>query len=306
MSSRRFGLFGPALLVLPLLAGCPGPESCRRIDPPVEVAGPQEFSPFFFVLAGDPQIGMTPGGMLLDKRHLIEEARQVNRLGPPFVLIAGDLAHTPTRLEWRLFDEGLREFRCPVKLIPGNHDLQGDFWGNLDYYREHYGQDYYVFTYNNCDFIALNSTVLSSRFSEPYKTEAQTQWPWLEKALAASRKNGRTHVFIFTHRPPFMHRQDDRESLSVWEQQTRRPLLDLCRRYGAKVFLCGHIHRSIETKADGFEVYTVAGTAVAWTRPGLGYRIFRVYADRIEQQFVPLDHPLESLPPATTSAPPAN
>jgi 3',5'-cyclic AMP phosphodiesterase CpdA len=291
MSGRWFGCALVAAVLPGILAGCDGPESCPKISPPIEVAAKQEFRPFFFILAGDPQMGMGLGGTDADKRRFVELAHQANELDPAFVLVAGDMVQWQTSREWRAFDESLKEFRCPTKLVVGNHDLRGNFWTALRYYRLHYGDDYYVFTHNNCDFIALNSTVLSLSFREPYKTEARTQWAWLEKALAASKNNGRTHVFIFMHRPPFMTSEDEYDHSSVWEKQTRKRLLDLARRYGVKVFLCGHIHRSIEAKVNGLEVYTVAGTAISWLPPGLGYRIFRVYADRVEQQFVRLDHP---------------
>jgi 3',5'-cyclic AMP phosphodiesterase CpdA len=94
-----------------------------------------------------------------------------------------------------------------------------------------------------------------------------------------------------------MNSQDERNHSSVWGDGTRRRLLDLARKHGVRVFLCGHIHRSIEAKVNGFEVYTVAGTAVSWLPPGLGYRVFKVYADRVEQQFVGLGRPLKDFVP---------
>ncbi len=283
-----FGLL--TILATTLLPGCPsGAEIRPSINPPMGPQGPQEFAPFQFVLAGDPQMGMT--GTILDKARFVELAHQANELKPAFVLVAGDLVHLRTQNEWAAFDEALREFRVPVKLIPGNHDLYGNLAERLAYYRENYGYDYYVYTYNNCDIIALNSTVLSRSDVEPYIDEGRAQWDWAERAIADSKRNGRTHVFILMHRPPFLKTPDDRESASIWEKSTRKRLLDLCRRYGVKVFLCGHVHRSYEIKADGFEVYTVAGTAISWLPPGLGYRVFNVHQDRIEQYFVPLDHP---------------
>lgn len=288
MKSRLFSFGLMAILATSILPGCPSTDGVRpSINPPMGPDGPQNFAPFQFILAGDPQMGMT--NTALDKARFVELARQANELNPAFVLVAGDLVHLRTEHEWAAFNEALREFRVLVKLIPGNHDLYGNLAERLAYYRENYGYDYYVFTYNNCDFIALNSTVLSRGNVEPYVDEGRSQWAWFERAIANSRKNRRTHVFIFMHRPPFLKTPDDRDSSSVWEKSTRNRLLDLCRKYDVNVFLCGHVHRSYETRSEGFEVYTVAGTAISWLPPGLGYRVFTVQKDGIAQHFVPLE-----------------
>lgn len=77
--------------------------------------------------------------------------RQANEFKPAFVLIAGDLTQDQNSEQLSAFDKILSRFKVPVRLVPGNHEY------SLDKYKQKYGDDYYVFTFNNCDFICLNS-----------------------------------------------------------------------------------------------------------------------------------------------------
>lgn len=278
-------------ILLPLLAGCDPKELVIQqptYDP--AVPGRQEFRPFTFILAGDPQIGMWPGGRKAEIDNLKQLTEQVNGLRPDFVLFAGDLTEMATEHEYDLFDEGVRDLRPPAKLIMGNHDLYRSVAGSLDRFRRRYGPDTYVFTYNNCDFIAINSTL--ARMARPGVKQSEDFWNWLEEALANSRANGRDHTFIFCHHPPFVRGRDEANSSSNWPLETRGKLLELSGRYGVEAFLCGHIHVNRQAH-DGVWVYTVAGTATCWERQGLGYRVFRVGPDGIEQEFVALSKPLQ-------------
>jgi hypothetical protein len=52
--------------------------------------------------------------------------------------------------------------------------------------------------------------------------------------------------------------------------------------------LCGHEHTTSELPGKGYTVYVAPGTARFRDDKGLGYRVFKVFADRIEQEAVPL------------------
>jgi len=62
------------------------------------------------------------------------------------------------------------------------------------------------------------------------------------------------------------------------------------------VVLSGHIHRTEEVSYRGYTTFTVAGTGWAADRRGFGYRLFHVYEDRVEQEYIRLD----AAPPSAT------
>ena len=63
----------------------------------------------------------------------------------------------------------------------------------------------------------------------------------------------------------------------------------LIHRYGVHTVLAGHIHQTIEREHRGYRLYTVAGSGYAMDKNGLGYRVFRVKGNQVEQEYVRLD-----------------
>ena len=263
-------------------AGC-GPQSGAPTGP-----ADGQFRPFFFIHAGDPQIG---GWASIEDTagRFAQLAGIANRLKPAFVMVVGDLVNDgPHARQLEAFDNALKRFRVPVRLISGNHD-------DLATFRARYGPDRYAFTHNDCEFICINSDVLA-RIRRPawVRKESGEQWRWLERALPEARKRRPRHIFLVMHHPPLL-----------LPQQLR--LEKLMAAYGVRVVLAGHIHRTMEYVREGYAVYTVAGTGWAHDARGYGYRIFKVYADRIEQEYIRLDQPLEKvrLAPAELATQPA-
>jgi len=258
------------------LAACGGPET-----PVVNLPGgpaSDQFAPFTFLQAGDPQIG---GWTTIEdtKGRFVELAHIANRLQPAAVIVVGDLVNDgPSEKEIAAFDDALKEFRVPVKLIPGNHD-------DIATYRRKYGSDHYSFTIHNCEFVCINSSLLAGlRHDEEERREAQEQWTWMEEALQAAREKDRTHIFVVMHHPP--------EMLSSAVR-----LDSLFRKYGVGVILAGHLHRTTEVSVSGYTTFTVAGTGWAGDGRGFGYRLFHVYADRVEQEYVRMGAPVPMTQP---------
>lgn len=235
---------------------------------------------FTFIMAGDPQIG---GWVSVEetKAHFIELARQANAMKPAFVLVVGDLVNDgPNEKELAAFEEALKEFRVPVKLIPGNHD-------NLATYRQRFGADYYHFDYDNCEFVCVNSCLMNG---PGVSGEAKAQWAWLEQTLADARARGRAHIFLVMHHPPI--------TIPLGEVRLER----LIRKYGVDFVLAGHIHRTREEKHTQYRLYTVAGTGWAMDKNGLGYRVFSVSGPTVEQRYVRLSANSASAPAITSQA----
>lgn len=259
------------------MAGCHPHETPGIAAAPVAPERPR-FAPFVFLQAGDPQIG---GWTSIEdtKDRFVQFARVANRLGPAVVVVVGDLVNDgPHEKELAAFDEALAEFRVPVRLIPGNHD-------DIATYRRNYGRDHYSFTLNNCEFVCLNSNLMTGLWSGAEKRrEADEQWQWLEETLHRCRQEGRTHIFVVMHHPPAT-------------LPAATPRLDaLFRQYDVRVVLSGHIHRTEEVSYRGYTTFTVAGTGWAADRRGFGYRLFHVYEDRVEQEYIRLD----AAPPSAT------
>jgi len=220
-----------------------------------------EFQPFVFVHAGDPELGKPDVESTAARLALL--GQRANKIGAALVIVAGDLTHGSIPKEVKAFEDALKQFTMPVKVVPGNHDTP-------EMFEKHFGKDHYVFTHNNCDFICMNSNRPISPSADPRR---EPQWKWLEEALTDARRQHRTHVFVVLHHP----------------MANRSPLGDLLARHHVTAVLAGHLHTTTEIPCTGFTIYVAPGTARFRDRNGLGYRVFKVYADRFEQEFVPLE-----------------
>ena len=280
-------LFVWVLCITAAIAGC-GARQEIASQPLAPAVDANSFQPFCFILAGDPQTGGWTS-IADTKARFIKLAHIANEVQPAFVLVVGDLVNDgPHPAELAAFDEGLAQFHTPTKLLCGNHD-------DLPTYRRKYGRDYCAFTQNNCEFICINSNFIAHQTpSSQDKAEADAQWAFLDAALAAATREHRAHIFLAMHHPP--------EFLPLWAQ---RRLADLQHQYAIEVVLAGHIHRTAEFVHKGYVTYTVAGTGWAGDKKGFGYRLFKVYADRIEQEYLTLDAPMPSAALTPTLSPPA-
>ncbi|MCX5677391.1 MAG: metallophosphoesterase [Planctomycetota bacterium] len=229
-----------------------------------------EFKPFVFIHAGDPEIGSPdlPGTV----QRFAMLAKRATDAGAALVAVSGDITRHGSDEELQATRDALRRFTVPVLLVPGNHD-------EPEVFRKNFGEDHRVFTHNNCDFVCANSNLLD----EPPASgspEAKAQWKWLEDALAASRRAGRTHVFLVMHHP----------------EAGGKALAALLEKHGVVAVLCGHLHTTEESRGKGFVTYVTPGTAKFRDTQGLGYRVFKVAKDRIEQAFVPLEKDVAAKP----------
>lgn len=246
-------------------AGLGAPVALRlaAAAPPPGEHNEATFEPFVFIHAGDPELGSPDLKGTAERFALL--GRRARALGAAFVLVAGDVTHDSSAEQLAAFDAALKAFAMPVKVVRGNHDT-------ADVFRKRFGEDHYVFTYRNCDFVCLNSDLLGSSGPDASR-EGRAQWAWLEEALARSRREGRTHVFLMMHHPG----------------AGGAKMSALLAKYGVKVVLCGHTHTTEERPGDGFVTYVTPGTAKFRDKGGLGYRVFRIHRDRVEQAFVPLE-----------------
>jgi predicted phosphodiesterase len=227
-----------------------------------------EFKPFVFILAGDPEIGKPD--ITETAKRLALLAQRANAIEAALVVIPGDLTHDSSDEQLKAFVDAAGRFAMPVLTVPGNHDKAKVF-------AERFGPDHKVLTLNNCDFVCLNSNL-----TDEGSSAAKAQCKWLEEALKASRERGRTHTLVVLHNPSVADRD---------------PLRGLLVKYGVKVVLAGHLHKTQVFKGKGYTTYVVSGTDRVRDDKGLGYRVFKVTRDRIEQEFVPLEKEVAPVDP---------
>ncbi|HUT34935.1 MAG TPA: metallophosphoesterase [Planctomycetota bacterium] len=236
-------------------------------------AAGEGFNPFVFIHAGDPELRKPDVKSTAERFALL--AQRANAIGAELVVVAGDLTRNGADEELEAFQDCLKLFKMPVKLVPGNHDAPR-------WFEKHFGPRRYVFTHNNCDFICLDS---NDFMAHPDRDDPKGQelWKWLEAALEDAQRQKRTHTFLVMH-----------HTLAA-----RPPMDAVLAKHRIAAVLCGHEHTTRELPGKGFTIYVSPGTARFRDDKGLGYRLFKVLEDRIEQEAVPLEKEVGRVVPGT-------
>lgn len=117
-SGMAFSLSVPNPVTLPrMLPVADDPFECPSLSEDLK-----EKPDFTFALISDPQFDRETNRATLIKKA---EAtiRDLNRLNPAFVLVAGDLVNNNLPEEWELFNKTFAELKPPKHVVPGNHDV---------------------------------------------------------------------------------------------------------------------------------------------------------------------------------------
>lgn len=197
-----------------------------------------------------------PGTLLMgivDTGAALERAvAALNRLdpSPDLVVHTGDLVENGDAEEYSHFRKLIAPLRMPLFVIPGNHDARESTREAFidDGYLPQDGFLHYVVEEHPLRIIALDTLVPGEGGGALSAEELR----WLDDVLAAERAQPSV---IMMHHPPFPTgiRRMDLAGLS-----NSTAFADVVRRYpNIERLLCGHLHRSIETRFAG----TIAGTA---------------------------------------------
>ena len=218
-----------------------------------------------------------------------------NRIAPDFVVVCGDMvndAGDADQLEelWRItrqLDDGI-----PVHWVAGNHDLYNRFTTeSLAMYRQRFGEDNYSFEHRGSSFIVLNSSI----FFDPseIRDEWERQLVFLRRSLEKARGADSNHIIVFTHHPFFVKdpEEDEDPPLIVVPRERRRVLLDLLLAYGVSAVFAGHWHRNNYASYGRLQMVTSGSVGYPLGYDRSGIRVVRVFADRIEHEYVPIDDP---------------
>jgi len=147
--------------------------------------------------------------------------------GGDLIMDALEVGIERSRLEWSLFDEGLKDLKLPAYHTVGNHDVVG--WssksvvdpGHQDYgkklFADRYGEGrtYRSFDHGGWHFVLLDSIARNSATGDYEGRIDDEQLTWLESDLAKAGKT--TPVVIVSHIPFY----------SVWHQVIKGPSFPL-------------------------------------------------------------------------------
>ena len=274
-----------------------------------------------FIVMADPQFGMysflsktqgtaraleasglrvptfPPISDLKRERLLFAEAiAEANAIHPAFVVVCGDLVN-----EWDDEDQftaltqvaGSLSPDIPLHWVPGNHDVTEDYTHATNRaiarYRQRFGQDRYAFQHRNVSFIALNSSVIQHPSQVPEEYEANLTF--LEAELTAAKMRQSAHTIIFSHHPWFLVSPDDDAPEQRWMMippDRRARLIELSAEAGVSAVFSGHTHRDQIGRAGSIEMVQTTAVGCPLGDEPSGFRVVRVYEDRLEHETVSL------------------
>ena len=175
--------------------------------------GSELFEPFSFVQIGDPQMGFGYDGLEMDIKRFRFLSEDIKNHKPAFALVMGDFTQGNKPEEIK----GYTGTKLPVSSssVAGNHeignpskpDILKNYAKELKKCRKMYGEDNFSFTYNNCEFIGLNSQTFcgdTSKAEGETLAELTSAWKWFEETLEKANNEKRDHIFVFMHIPPFV------------------------------------------------------------------------------------------------------
>lgn len=250
-------------------------------------------APFFFIQIADPQLGFSTkdADIAPDVANLDRAVEIINRLRPAFVVFNGDLVnkpHDPRQI--RAFWRSVREVdpQIPLRFLPGNHDVAGATAADIRSYEKLFGNDHYSFSHNGSVFIVLN-TLLLGKSGDAAMRDVQRKW--FESELSAAVKNKAAHIFVCNHQPWFLQTREEADRYENVPLAHRLEYLDLMKQHKVGYALSGHLHYDLVAK-DGALTIVAGGplSKAAAKKPQIvGLRIWKVYKDRVDTQFYPLD-----------------
>lgn len=248
-----------------------------------------QVEPWFFVQLTDPQFGMFDSNAGFEKETALYEkaVAGINRLNPDFVVITGDFVHDPNSAEQ------INEFKritakikpsIPVYYSPGNHDIgQVPTSESLEKYKKNYGSDRFSFRHKGSSFIGFNTGLIKAKLEK----HEQEQFSWLTKKLQQSKRL--QHIILFTHYPFFNKTADEPEAYSNIGTEYRVKYLELFENNGVDAVFSGHHHNNGLATYGKVELITTSSLGKPLGKAPSGFRIIKVYSDKIEHEFFGLD-----------------
>jgi len=241
-------------------------------------------------------------GFEIDSRLFRRAISEANRLETDFVVTCGDIVNNranEAQVRDALTIAAELDDGIPMHWVVGNHDvidLYNGRWtrpteATLAVYRSRFGPDYYAFQHRGVSFVTLNSSLMY-HLDEELEDHWRRQLRFLEVELEAARERGSVHTIVFVHYPFFLHHPDEDWSEEDWWEiglviplERRRVVLDLFERYSVSAVFAGHTHKNYYTRHGTTQMVTSSAVGYPMGDDPPGYRIVRVFEDRIDHDY---------------------
>lgn len=248
--------------------------------------------PWFFAQLTDPQFGMFDSNLGFEKETVLYEkaVAKINSLNPDFVVITGDFVHDQnSAAQISEFKRITAKIKSTIKVYysPGNHDIgQVPNEESLKKYRKNYGSDRFSFEHKGSLFIGFNTGLIKAKLEKPEKE----QFNWLAGKLQQSQHA--QHIILFTHYPFFNKTVDEPTAYSNIDQEYREKYLRLFSDNRVAAVFSGHYHNNSLSNYGNVQLVTSSALGKPLGKAPSGFRIIKVYNDKIEHEF----YGLEELP----------
>ncbi|MEM7441075.1 MAG: phosphodiesterase [Pseudomonadota bacterium] len=169
------------------------------------------------------------------------------------IVVMGDLVNSGKAEEYERFKQVIDTAKCPVTIIPGNHDDRNQLVESLSLTRDDAGYVQSVFDTETHRVIAIDTV-----FGEKYLSFAslgqynEARLKWLDAQLAAADKP----VLLFAHHPPFKVGFDGMDDIRMRDDEA---FADVVLGRVAHI-ICGHVHRTISGNWRGLSYSILKST----------------------------------------------
>jgi 3',5'-cyclic AMP phosphodiesterase CpdA len=246
-------------------------------------------APWFFIQLTDPQLGMFDGNASFEKETVLYEkaVAKINSLNPDFLVITGDFMNDQNSAsqinEFKRITAKIKP-AIPVYYSPGNHDIGlVPTPESLEKYKENYGNDRFSFEHKGSSLIGFNTGLIKAKLDKP----EQEQFNWLSKKLRKSRNS--QHILLFTHYPFFNKTVDESTAYSNIDREYREKYLNLFKDSNVAAVFSGHHHNNGYATFGNVQLVTTSALGKPLGEAPSGFRIIKVFNDRIEHEFFGLD-----------------
>jgi Icc-related predicted phosphoesterase len=222
----------------------------------------------------DPQLGF--GGFNADLARLKQAVQQVNEIAPDVTVIAGDMVHEITKEEQiTAIREQIAMLKSPVLLTAGNHDLPDPVTTEgLERYRRVFGDDFKTLECQGRLLISANSQLWRKVPAE----ETEQHDKRLNEALRKA-KDANMPAILITHIPPFVANASEKDNYYNIPQVKRKALLEQAEEHGVMLWLCGHLHKTLNRKHGKITILNGETTSVIFDKRPYGFRLLTVHPD---------------------------
>jgi 3',5'-cyclic AMP phosphodiesterase CpdA len=246
--------------------------------------------PYFFIQMADPQLYW---GSVKSWKQAISCA---NSLKPAFVAVTGDLLNcdgNPAKRDYKKDEQRAKDYldaaagldkSIPMYNLAGNHDVcNTPTPETLAWYTKRFGKLWYTFGHGGDFFMAIESDLIKNPTGAPKAAKAQTDW--IKKTLLSAAVKKARHRIVFMHHPMCLKKPDEPGKYFNLPLKPRTELLELFAGAGVRAVFSGHYHGNLHVKSGDIELVTTSSTGKALRKDPLGFRIVKVYPDRIEHKY---------------------